>query len=110
MTIICLCIINFCFGQSNLINAIRDHYNNVNQLINDCQKSSENNEECALYKNEISINSDNLTWPGSGQYSKKIVFWYDYPPGNCDECGEKGINVLKKIEITELVSIYRYTY
>ena len=106
---ICSCITIFCFGQSNLITEIRNHYNDVNKLIINCQKSNENSAACELYKNEISINSDNLTWPGSGKYTKKIIFWYDYPPGNCDECGENGINVLLKIEITVWVaSMYTF--
>lgn len=105
--LVVLCIANvICYSQNSDIENIRNHYKEVNDLIEECRKE----EECNLYQNMIKINSNNGSWRGIGKYTKNITFWYNDSPKLCDECGKNGIGVLKKIEIEEWSGIYKFNY
>ncbi len=66
-------------------------------------------EEDGLYANELVVNSRNGSWRGSGNYSKKAVFWYADPPEFAAAEGKKGESALAKVEVTETAAaINRY--
>ena len=87
-------------SQEEAINNIRKHYKKIGDQIKECKK--ENNKGlCSLYNNINLTNSGNQQWRSSGNYKKEVQFWYNDSPWNCDECGEDGINVLKKVVSSE---------
>ncbi|MBN4065931.1 hypothetical protein JYT51_01200 [Candidatus Amoebophilus asiaticus] len=105
--LVTLCITNaICYSQNSVIENIRNHYKEISDLIEKCRKEK----ECDLYQNTIEINSMNGSWRGVGTYSKNITFWYNDDPKLCDECGENGIEVLRKIEIEEWSGVYKFNY
>ena len=105
--LVAFCISNaVCYSQNSDIKNIRNHYVEINGLIEKCNKEG----ECALYQNTIKINSNNGSWRAVGRYSKNITFWYEDDPKLCDECGENGIGVLRKIEIEEQSGVYKFNY
>ncbi len=95
-----------CYSQNSDIKNIQYHYKEISDLIEKCRKE----EECGLYQNTIKINSKNGYWRAVGIYSKNITFWYNDDPKLCDECGENGIGVLRKIEIEEWSGVYKFNY
>jgi len=104
--LVAFCTLNsICYGQSD-INNIRNQYGEINDLIEQCR----NKEVCALYQNTLEINSGNGSWRAVGTYSKNVTFWYNDDPDLCDECGENGIGVLRKIEIEEWSGVYKSSY
>ena len=82
------------------IDDIRAYYKTIGEQINACKKEG-NGENCALYSNLSITNTGGQTWRASGNYKKEVQFWYDDSPRLCDECGEGGINVLKKVICSE---------
>lgn len=57
--------------------------------------------EGGIYANELVVNSRNGSWRGSGNYSKKAVFWYADLPEFFAAEGKKGESALAKVEVTE---------
>ena len=78
------------------LQTIRSWYKQVNDGIKLCIEKSP---ECSWYQNELIINKDMLGWRAVGNYKKTVNFWYDDDPAKCDECGEEGLGVLKKVEV-----------
>ncbi len=88
------------YAQEDAIKSIRSHYKNIGKQITACKNTKEN-AACALYCNTNLTNSGNNQWRGSGNYKKEVQFWYTDSPKSCDECGEDGVNVLKKVISSE---------
>ncbi len=76
---------------------IRKAYADTAVAIAQAQKGIEG----GLYANELVVNSRNGAWRGSGNYSKKAVFWYADPPEFAAAEGKKGESALAKVEVTE---------
>ena len=85
---------------------IRKAYADTAAAISRALKGEEN----GLYANELVVNSHNGSWRGSGNYSKKAVFWYADLPEFATAEGKKGESVLAKVEVTETAAaITRYS-
>ena len=87
-------------GQEDKIKEIKKHYYEVSQQIAECKKEAP--DVCSIYKNDLIINSNGertSNWPATGNYSKKITFWYDAAPAHWDENGKAS---LLKIKIKEI--------
>ena len=93
--LITFCLIMVDLKAQESISLIRAHYKQVTEQISNCSNGDE--ESCSLYSNTLTLNSGDLPWRGVGDFSKEVTFWYDDRPRNCDDCGVKGINVLKMI-------------
>jgi hypothetical protein len=94
------------FSQNEDVDYIRNLYKRVSEQIRLCNES----ETCYLYQNNLNFNTLGGEWRAVGNYSKKIIFWYTDDPTHCDECGQEGMDVLKKIEIEEISGLYPYHY
>lgn len=79
------------------VTGIRKAYAETAAAIARAQKGGEG----GLYANELVVNSRNGSWRGSGNYSKKAVFWYADPPEFAAAEGKKGESALAKVEVTE---------
>ena len=95
-----LVIASYICSTGQDIQQIRKLYNMYAAQISACESGAE---ECELYCNTQKTNALNQVWRGVGAYSSTLKFWYDDSPSNCDECGEDGIYVLKKV-VKETVS------
>lgn len=93
----------------NDVQKIKDHYYEVGKLIKECSGVKANQDsECSLYSDELQINKGGNSWRAVGNYNKKIVFWYNDDPDNCDGCEEVPGLPLLKVQITEIVSAFKY--
>ena len=86
---LCICLL-FCIplllsAQSEDIQSIRSHYQEVQKKIKEA-KDPEN--PGGLYCNTIKENVFSGSWRATGQYKKEVEFWYDDVPGFvCEEFG-----------------------
>ena len=61
-----------------------------------------------FYSTQMTVNSNNGSWRGSGNYSNKVTFWYKDQPGFDEEKGKSAYSILVKIEIETIVAASRY--
>jgi len=83
------------------IKEIQSHYYEVTYKIFLCD-DNDREMECPYYKNELTINSQESSWRGIGNYVKRVTFWYLDDP----QTGVNGINVLQKVDV-EVSSSYK---
>lgn len=87
-------------GQNDKIKKIKEQYYSVSKQIAECEK--QNPDACSIYKNDLIINSNGektSNWPATGNYYKKITFYYNAAPAHWDK---KGKQALLKIKIKEI--------
>jgi len=90
------------WAQTSEIKEIKQHYYAVSEQIKNCSK--EEVELCTIYRNDLIINSNGertINWPATGNYIKKITFWYELAPAHWDENGK---SALLKIDYSEVYS------
>ncbi len=98
-------------AQDDYIQEIKDYYDQVAKAIKICNSIDEIDKmDCGLYKTELTVNSDGIDWGGSGNFSRMIEIWFDGDPKYCDQCGENGIGVVKKITMDEQSALNKYHY
>lgn len=85
------------FGQTDYITQIRANYKKVNEQIDICEKSFD--QDCSLYCNEIIVNSKDKMWRAVGNYKQKIKFWYTDEPKFAYAEEKKESSVLQKVII-----------
>jgi len=86
------------YGQEDKLKKIKTLYADTNDKI---AKSKLPNEDGwgNLYSTEVLVNSNNGSWRACGNYTNKIVFWYNDQPGFQEEQDKPDNSVLVKIEI-----------
>ena len=86
------------------IQHIRSVYQDIAEQIEACTSP----EDCSLYKNTLVMNEMGASWRAVGNFSKTISFWYDDDPFNCDDCEDRGAEVLRKVTIEEVSGMAEY--
>lgn len=90
------------YGQDDKLKTIRAHYTEVNDNIT----KSKMPDGGGLYSTDLIVNSNNGSWRAVGNYSNKIVFWYNDQPGFQEDQSKPDNSVLQKIEISTTAAIW----
>ncbi len=95
-------------AQLSDIKEIKKYYYDISEKIAACNQTEV--EACQIYRNDLTINSNGertINWPATGNYIKKITFWYDKAPAHWDE---KGLEALLRIDYTEVYAANSDSY
>jgi hypothetical protein len=95
------------YGQDDKLKTIRASYTEVNDNIS--KSKMPDPAAGGLYSTELVVNSNNGSWRAVGNYSNKIVFWYNDQPGHQADQTKPDNSVLLKIEITTTAAIWLTT-
>ena len=96
------------YGQEDKLKKIKTLYAETNAKI---AKSKLPDEEGwgNLYSTELLVNANNGSWRACGNYTNKIVFWYNDQPGCQEDQNLPNNSVLVKIEIKTSCAALTFT-
>jgi hypothetical protein len=90
----CFLLIKFsAVAQFNTVEKIRAYYNKINGKISSAQK-----DKIGMYCNEVVVNKLGGSWPGVGNYQKRISIWYSDDPVSAGT--DRPADYLEKVNIS----------